>query len=134
FLAPAGRPPGVAVALRLITAALRRDPGGTAMVAWSDPAGELYGPALAFAGVDLDRLLVLRPRSPADELWAVAECLRCPGICATVAHMPLAMSYVQARRLQLAAEQGGGIGVFLRSLPTPKQNVTTRTSSFNGTE
>lgn len=134
FLAPAGGQPGISVALRLVTAALRRDPGGTTMVAWSDPAGELYGPALAFAGVDLNRLLVLRPQSPADELWAVAECLRCPGICATVAMVPTALSYVQARRLQLAAEHGGGIGVLLRSLPTPKKNVTTRTSSSNTTE
>jgi hypothetical protein len=126
FLAPTGCPRGVAVALLLVKAALGREPGGRTMVAWSDPTGELYAPALAAAGVDLRRLLVLRPRQPVDELWAVAECLRCPGICATVAGMPVALSYVQARRLQLAAEQGGGVGVFFRPLPP---NVTTRVSS-----
>ena len=84
------------------------------VVVWSDPRGEVYPPALATAGLPWERLLLLRAADPADELWAVAECLACPGIAATVAAPPPRLSRVQARRLQLAAERGGGIGVLLR--------------------
>jgi len=82
-------------------------------VAWCDTRGELYPPAVAALGLPLERLLVLRPRAPADALWAVAECLRCRGIAACVAAPPR-LSRVQARRLQLAAEHGGGLGILIR--------------------
>jgi protein ImuA len=49
-----------------------------------------------------------------DDLWAVAECLRCRGVAATVAAPPRPLSRVEARRLQLAAERGGGAGILLR--------------------
>lgn len=80
---------------------------------WSDPAGQLYPPALAATGVPLDRLYLLRPASAEDELWALAECLRCRGVGATVAAVS-ALSPLAARRLQLAAEVGGGVGLLLR--------------------
>jgi hypothetical protein len=84
-------------------------------VVWSDPHRTLYPPALAALGVGLDRLYVLRPRSPADEAWAVTECLRCRGVGAVVA-APARVSRVEARRFQLAAEQGGTVGVLVRPL------------------
>ena len=82
-------------------------------VVWSDPQRQLYPPALAAAGIPLHRLLLLRPRTPADELWAVAECLRCKAVRATLAN-PQRLSQIEARRLQLAAEAGGGAGILLR--------------------
>jgi hypothetical protein len=82
-------------------------------VAWCDTRGELYPPALAAMGLPLDRLLVLRPKGPADALWALAECLQCKGVAACVAAPPR-LSRVQARRLQLAAERGGGVGILIR--------------------
>jgi protein ImuA len=82
-------------------------------IVWSDPDQELYPPALAAAGIDLGRLILLRPRNPAEEIWSLAECLRCRGVSATVATVRR-LSRVEARRLQLAAERGGGVGVFLR--------------------
>jgi protein ImuA len=84
-------------------------------VAWCNPRGELYPPALAELGLPLHRLLLLRPLSDVDAIWAVAECLRCTGIAATVAEFDR-LTRIQARRLQLAAEAGGGIGIFLRRL------------------
>ena len=48
-----------------------------------------------------------------DEVWAVTECLRCRGVAACVASLPK-LSRIQARRLQLAAEHGGGVGIVLR--------------------
>ena len=89
-------------------------------IIWSDPRGELYPPALAAMGIDLRQLYLLRPPSPADETWAVAECLRCKGVGAVVA-APQVLSRVEARRLQLAAETGGGVGLLLR--PTGKRSM-----------
>jgi len=84
-----------------------------AAVVWCDPAGEIYPPALALAGVDLGRVYLLRPGGREEEVWAVAECLRCRGVGATVAEVSR-LSRVEARRLQLAAERGGGVGILLR--------------------
>jgi protein ImuA len=87
-------------------------------VVWSDPQGEsggVYPPALAAAGIPLERLFLLHPKTKTEEMWAVAECLRCPGVGATVAGFGK-LSRIEARRLQLAAEMGGGVGILLRPL------------------
>src|SRR5690348_1940587 len=81
---------------------------------WSDPTHQLYPPALAAHGIPPDRLLLLRPRDLEEQTWAIAECLRCRGVGAVVA-APGALSRIEARRLQLAAEQGGGVGLLLRT-------------------
>jgi protein ImuA len=95
-----------------------RDDKKTGVVVWSDPHNELYPPALASLGIPLERLFLIHPTSDADELWALAECLRCPGVAAVVAAVPerrRGLSRVEARRLQLAAERGGGVGIFTRT-------------------
>jgi protein ImuA len=87
----------------------------TGAIVWCDPRGELYPPAVAAMGIPLDRLYVLHPKNPPDHVWALAECLRCKGVSATVAPVEK-LSRIEARRLQLAAEQGGGAGILLRPL------------------
>lgn len=99
-------------ALLLAKSAAQASPGGA--VVWSDPRCELYPPALAAAGVPLERLFLLRPKSADDEVWAVSECLRSRGVAATVAALER-LTDIQARRLQLAAETGGGVGLLLRT-------------------
>jgi protein ImuA len=84
-----------------------------ASIVWCDPRRELYPPALAAAGIPLDQLHHLRPKTAEDEIWALAECLACRGVAATIAQPP-PLSRVQVRRLQLAAERGGGVGLLLR--------------------
>ncbi len=107
------------MALLLANAAQRKRAGNEGgAVVWSDPACELYPPALVAgsasgASIDLRRLILLRCANPADELWALAECLRCKGVSATVASISR-LTQIQARRLQLAAESGGGVGIFMR--------------------
>jgi protein ImuA len=81
-------------------------------IIWCDPTGELYPPAVA-PFIPLDRLYLLHPKNLAEESWAVAECLRCRGVAAVVAAPPR-LSRIEARRLQLAAERGGGAGILLR--------------------
>ena len=100
----------------LLAAILARSAAGEATgrgaIIWSDPAGELYPPALASHGIPFDRLYLLRPQST-DQTWAVAECLRCKGVSVVVAEIgPL--TRIEARRLQLAAEAGGAAGILLR--------------------
>ncbi|WP_394848998.1 hypothetical protein LZC95_16295 [Pendulispora brunnea] len=50
---------GTGVAIRAVRTALAKD--AAAFAAWVDPYGALYGPGVARAGVDLRRLLVVRP-------------------------------------------------------------------------
>jgi len=85
------------------------------VIVWNDPKRELYPTAVSTAGIDLRRLILLRPRNAAQELSALAECLRCRGVSATVTSLNR-LSDIEARRLQLAAENGGGVGVFLRPM------------------
>ena len=82
-------------------------------IIWSDPRGEFYPPALASFGLDLKHLYLLRPQTDADESWAITEALRCRGVGAVVA-APSRLSRIVARRLQLAAEHGGSVGILLR--------------------
>jgi protein ImuA len=58
---------------------------------------------------------MLHPKTSSDQTWALAECLRCKGVSATIATIEK-LSRIEARRLQLAAETGGGIGILLRPL------------------
>ena len=88
----------------------------TSALVWCDPEHRLYPPALAAQGIDLDRLFILQPKTPAEQTWAVAECLKCRGVAAVVAEMKPGqrLSRLEARRLQLSAERGGGVGLLLR--------------------
>jgi protein ImuA len=84
-------------------------------IVWCDPQHTLYPPAVAAAGVPLEKLFLLYPSNPAEQLWAITECLRCKGVAATIAQVS-SLSRIEARRLQLAAERGGGVGILLRRL------------------
>lgn len=95
-------------------------------VAWSDPRRCLYPPAVAAMGIPLNRLLILHPKDEREELWATAECMRCRGIGATVLS-PRRLSRIEARRLQLAAEDGGGIGILLRRAGAPSAEYSAAT-------
>ncbi|MFT3784780.1 MAG: hypothetical protein QM770_01265 [Tepidisphaeraceae bacterium] len=87
----------------------------TRSLVWCDPHGTIHAPVLNAMGVAVDRCYLLRPR-PGQLLEVVADCLRCPGVGAVVAMLPARLSRVEARRLQLAAERGGGLGLMVRPL------------------
>ena len=114
-----------AVALALFAAL-----GPGELAAYVDGRGELYPPAAAERGVDLARLLVVRPfaglaggrvngppESVRAALWA-AEALLASGAFAAVAvDVPIPRKVqgadAVARRLQAAAEKGGAVGLWL---------------------
>jgi protein ImuA len=78
-----------------------------------DGRRRFYPPAAAALGIDLSNLILVRARSAADELWALDQTLRCPAVGAVWGRLEKLDSRAQ-RRLQLAAEAGGTLGLLLR--------------------
>ncbi|MBL8828658.1 MAG: hypothetical protein JNM18_16885 [Planctomycetaceae bacterium] len=78
-----------------------------------DRSGRFYPPAAVALGIDLTRVLIVRPRRPDDEAWACDQALRTRGIGAVLAWPERADSR-WLRRWQLAVEQSGVIGLFVR--------------------
>lgn len=72
-----------------------------------------YAPALQQAGLPLERLLWLPLTDPRQALWAAEQLLRCPALGAVLLWPP-AIDERQVRRLQLAAEAGGGCALLYR--------------------
>lgn len=70
-----------------------------------------YAPAWQASGIDLSRLLWIRPRSEKEQLWAMEQALRA-GTCGAVLCWPSdSIQFRQLRRLQLAAETGNCMGI-----------------------
>ena len=99
--------------LSLVMPALACLSNANRWLAWVAPPHIPYAPALASAGVDLSRVMVVRPRSGADGLWAVEQTLRAGTCGAVLAWLNTADTGVM-RRLQLAAEAGNCWGVLFR--------------------
>jgi hypothetical protein len=78
-----------------------------------DVQRQFYPPAAVVWGLDLQRMLVVRPATVRAGLSALAEGLRCPALGLAVGWFEQ-ISSTDSRRLQLAAEGGGGVGVLLR--------------------
>jgi hypothetical protein len=120
-----GRGSGSGAAALALAATCRDLPDGRALVV-VDPQREFYPPAVAPWGVDLARVVVVRPERAApaggiadpscvstEALWALEQALRCRGVGAVFCRWgPL--DDRAARRLQLASEHGGGVGVLVR--------------------
>ena len=99
--------------LRLVTPALVHLQRARRDVVWIAPPHVPYAPALAAAGFDLARLLIVRSASPADQLWAFEQALRAPECGAAFAWLS-ARDERLLRRLQVAAREGGTWGVLWR--------------------
>lgn len=78
-----------------------------------DTQKQLYPPAIKSLGVPLERIIVLHPNNHTDAVWAMDQGLRCSAVGAVIAEIGHLEDRV-ARRLQLATEQGGGLGILLR--------------------
>ncbi|HEY1786040.1 MAG TPA: hypothetical protein VGG30_10845 [Pirellulales bacterium] len=83
------------------------------MLAVLDAERSFYPPAIADRAMVRSRLLVIRPASRQDEAWALDQLLRQPGIAAVLAWISSGDDRA-FRRLQLAAEAGGGLGLLVR--------------------
>lgn len=74
-----------------------------------------YPPAARKYGIDLNRTIIVRARTSAEALLALAQSLRCPAVGAVLGALER-LNDRDGRRLQLAAESGGAIGVLLRPI------------------
>lgn len=100
--------------LSLLVPALARLAREPRWIVWVAPPWLPYAPALAAAGVDPRRILLVHPRDGADRLWAAARALASGTASAVLAWLPAAIRLAELRRLQLAAERGGTWGVLFR--------------------
>ncbi len=77
------------------------------------PPFALNAAALEAAGVDTSRLLIVQPGSVRNLLWTLEESLH-SGTCSAVLAWPQQLEPKAVRRLQLAAEKGGSLGLLFR--------------------
>jgi hypothetical protein len=111
---------GVGAARLALPMAIRAVQTGASFVV-IDERCEFYPPAAVRLGIDLERTIVVRPRNQQETVWTLEQTLRCRGVGATLAWIGK-LPDRSFRRLQLAAEHGAGLGIFLRpveALRTP---------------
>lgn len=101
-----------------------REPG---VIVIADPGRDFYAPAAVRLGLRPDQLILLQHPREEELYWAIEQALRCPAVAAVYAAADLSSATRQSflgsnldqrwlRRFQLAAEQGGGIGIFIRPI------------------
>lgn len=89
-------------------------------IAWVAPPFQPYPPALQKWGIDLSRMLIVRPRDDSEVLWSAEQALS-SGTCAAVLLWPQSLDDQTSRRLQLAAEKGGSWAIAFRPLTARSQ-------------
>ncbi len=99
--------------IRLTLPALARLMAAGRDIVWIAPPHLPYAPALAAAGLDLSRLVIVRCRTAADQLWAYEQALRAPECGAAFAWLGPHDDRV-LRRLAVAARDGRTWGVLWR--------------------
>ena len=97
--------------LALVAAREACGKGGVLVV--FDRVRQFYPPGAVRLGIDPGDLIVVRAANRADETWAMDQTLRCLGV-AVVLAWPEGLRGHDFRRFQLAAEEGGGLGLLVR--------------------
>lgn len=106
--------------LGLVMPALARLTQAGRWVAWVAPPHRPHAPALAAAGLDLARLLVVGRTTPRDDLWAAEQALRA-GCLGALLFWPDDPDSRALRRLQLAAEARETLAFLYRPLCAAEQ-------------
>ncbi|WP_244982161.1 ImuA family protein [Corallococcus exercitus] len=116
------------LALRAVASAHRE----LRLCAWVDGPKELYPPAAAALGVDLERLLVVRPRAFAQRVWSTVQLARSGAFTAVVLDLthgvgapgrPERLALTEARKLVDAAARGGTLVLLLTSPEAPADGL-----------
>jgi cell division inhibitor SulA/protein ImuA len=97
------------------------------LVAWIAPPWLPYAPALAKAGLALDRVLVVQPEKGLDGLWAAEQAMRSGACHAVLAWLDASLGhdgYAWLRRLAMAAEAGKSCAILMRSMAAAGQPTT----------
>jgi cell division inhibitor SulA/protein ImuA len=90
-----------------------QDYGEPGWIAWVAPPFQPYPPALQQWGIELSRMLIVRPRDDSEVLWSAEQALA-SGTCAAVLLWPRSLDDQASRRLQLAAEKGESWAIAFR--------------------
>lgn len=98
-----------ALILRIVAKILSS--GGAFVVV--DDRHEFYPPAALGVGIDPEKMVIVRPGCARDALWAFEQSLRCAGVAIALCRIERLANQAY-RRLQLAVEAGGGIGMVMR--------------------
>ena len=98
----------------------RDDAAEAGWIAWVAPPFEPYPPALQQWGVNLSRVLIVRPKKSVEILWAAEQALS-SGTCVAVLLWSSALDDAASRRLQLAAEKGQSWAIAFRSIKALSQ-------------
>ena len=110
------------LALRAVAAAAHE----SRLAAWVDGPTELYPPGAAALGVDLRRLLVVRPKEPGRLVWTACQLAR-SGAFATVVtdftHTGVRLSLADAQKLAEAARKGGTLLLILTAPEAPGEGL-----------
>jgi protein ImuA len=93
---------------------------GGGMVLWCLTRPDLFAPALQQAGLDPDRVIFVEAGDDKSVLACAEEGLRHGGLGAVVAEVGR-LPMTASRRLQLAAEEGGTLGLALRRWRRPAE-------------
>src|SRR5512132_2603195 len=100
------------LALRAVAAAHREK----RLAAWVDGPKELYPPAAWALGVDLSRLLIARPSTPKQLVWAAQQLARSGAftcVALDLTHTGVRLQLSEAKRLHDAAVHGGALLLLL---------------------
>lgn len=89
-------------------------------ITWVAPPFEPYPPALQQWGVNLSRVLIVRPKKSTEALWAAEQALS-SGTCVAVLLWSDTLDDAASRRLQLAAEKGQSWAIAFRSMEALSQ-------------
>lgn len=106
--------------LRLLLPYLQQQQSGGRLLVFISPLAEPCADMLCAAGIVLSQLVIITPKTGKDALWAAEQCLQ-SGCCASVLLWQVPLKQAQARRLQLAAEQGAASLILLRR---PQQGLS----------
>ncbi len=109
---------GGATLLAVLAATQACRDGGAFVVIDRDQ--QFYPPAAAAWGIPLARTILLRPTNSRDADWALDQTLRTPGV-AAVLDWPRKLDPRAQRRLQLAAETCGVVGLLVRNAAAAKK-------------
>lgn len=110
------------VALSLVASACREK----RLAAWVDGPQELYPPAAVPMGVDLQRLLIVRPPAPGQLVWAAVQLLRSGAftcVVLDVTHTGVQLTMLDTKKLLDAARAGGSLLLVLTANVAPAQGL-----------
>jgi protein ImuA len=81
-----------------------------------DATGDVYSRGIKEMGLDPRQFITVRPANERLTLWALEQSLRCPAVATTLCRLGPRLATTVARRIKLAAEAGGGVGLLIRPI------------------